>query len=257
MKKICIANQKGGVGKSTTAICMSAILSQKKKKVLCIDTDPQCNTSSFYGAVMKEMPTLADIIYGEMDATECIQHTKIGDIIPSDTELKDAETRVPVDEARFLHLKRACSNLKGYDYVIIDTPPNIGIILKNVLAYVDEVIIPIQESGWAITGLMDFYSAIELSRGTVNPGLKISGLLTVMAKTKTTKSQRINDIADDLSKKIETTPFKTKIRESVRCTEALTEYHVPLHEYAPKCTTQKDYEEFVKEFLKREKESLK
>lgn len=249
-KKICVANQKGGVGKTTTAICLAQELRRRKKKVLFIDSDAQCNSTSFYGAKVEDQATIIDIFCADDDATECIQHTDVGDIIASDPQLKDAETIIKLDEMRFLHLKMACRSIEDeYDYVIIDTPPNMGVTVKNVLAYVDAVIIPAEESGWSMAGLMDFTKSIELAKLN-NPNIYISGILLVKSKERTKKSKRMKDLAQTLADKLNTKTFNTKIRESVACTEALTEYYVPLHEYAPKSTTCEDYERFTTELLK-------
>lgn len=253
MKTIVVANQKGGVGKSTTAIMLAQELQRKKKKVLLIDSDPQRNTTSFYRALTKDTETLADILCGDYKAIDCIQHCEYGDIIPSDDALKDAENMVKPDEMRFLHLRRSCEGLSDlYDYIVIDTPPSIGVILKNALAFADEVIVPISEDGWSLEGLIDFFEAIQMAQNTTNANLTISGLLIVMHRANTKKAGRIDELASDLAEKMNTTVFRTKIRASVRCSEALTEYGVPLYEYAPTSTTQLDYEDFTKEFLKKE-----
>ncbi len=252
-RKIAVANQKGGVGKTTTSICLAQELKRRGFRVLLIDTDPQRNASTFYDAKIEDECTLADILCGDYKAKECIQHTEKGDIIPSDDGLKDAENMIKADEIRFAHLKRSCKEIEDdYDYVIIDTPPAIGVLLKNVLAYADELIVPIQESGWSLEGIMDFADAISLAQDTTNPNLKILGLLTVMSKERTNKAARIAELSSKIAAQLHTYVFQTKIRESVKCAEALTEYAIPLHIYAPKCTTQLDYEAFVDELLGKE-----
>ena len=172
-----------------------------------------------------------------------------GDIIASDKLLSDAENLVKVDERRFTHLKRSLRSVEGqHDYIIFDTPPSIGMLLKNVLGTADYVIIPVEESGWSLDGLMDFAQALELARDN-NEKLEVLGILTVKAKERTRKAKRMGELAKRLAEKLGTKCFRTKIRESVACAEALTEYYVPLKEYAPTSTTARDYEDFVDELM--------
>ncbi len=247
--KIALTNQKGGVGKTTTSLCLGQELRSRDFKVLLIDTDAQCNSTKFYEAQTEGQATVLDIFCGDEPAVSCVQHTAKGDIIASDRLLSDAENMVKVDERRFTHLKRSIKSVDGqYDFVIIDTPPAIGVALKNVLAAVDYVIIPVEESGWSLDGLIDFAEALELARDN-NEKLKVMGILTVKAKERTRKSKRMGELAASLAEKLGTKCFKTKIRESVSCTEALTEYYVPLNEYAPGSTTAQDYKNFVDEIM--------
>lgn len=245
--KIAMANQKGGAGKTTTAICVAQELRRKGRKVLFIDCDPQCNSTGFYEAETDGKATLMDILCGDIEAKKCIQHTEKGDIIPSDVQLYDAETIVRVNELRFSHLKRACKSIETkYDYIIMDTTPTLGVILKNVLHYADRIVIPVEESGWSMAGLMSFSEALNMARGD-NPSLKVAGVLTIKVKPRTRKSGRMGIMADEIAGKLGTKRFATTIRESVACAEALTEYFIPLHEYAPESTTCEDYTKFTKE----------
>ena len=192
---------------------------------------------------------MLDILCGDEPALNCIQHTVKGDIIASDKLLSEAENMVKVDERRFTHLKRSLKSVEeNYDYIIIDTPPAIGVALKNVLAAVDYVIIPVEESGWSLDGLMDFAQALDLARDN-NEKLKVAGILIVKAKERTRKSKRIGELSTKVAEKLGSKCFKTKIRESVSCTEALTEYYVSLNEYAPDSTTNKDYQKFIDELF--------
>ena len=249
--RIAISNQKGGVGKTTTGLCVAQELKSRGFQVLLIDTDAQCNSTKFYEARTEQEATVLDIFCGDEPALNCVQHTAKGDIIASDKLLSDAETMVKVDERRFTHLKRSLKSLEyKYDYVIVDTPPSIGVVLKNVLAAVDYVIIPVEESGWSLDGLMDFANALDLARDN-NENLQVAGILIVKAKERTRKSRRMGELASQVAEKLGTKCFQTKIRESVACTEALTEYYVPLNEYAQSSTTAQDYKNFVNEILEK------
>lgn len=249
MLNLAIANQKGGVGKTTTSLCVAQELRERGHRVLLVDMDAQSNSTKFYEARSEGEATVLDILCGDMPAAECIQHTEKGDIIASDKLLSDAENLVKVDERRFTHLKRLLRSVEGqYDYIIFDTPPSIGVLLKNVLGTADYVIIPVEESGWSLDGLMDFAQALELARNN-NEKLKVLGILTVKAKERTRKAKRMGELAKRLAEKLGTKCFRTKIRESVACAEALTEYYVPLKEYAPTSTTARDYEDFVDELM--------
>lgn len=247
--RIAVANQKGGVGKTTTSLCVAQELRSRGFRVLLVDTDAQCNSTKFYEAPTQGKATMLDILCGDEPALNCVQHMAKGDIIASDKLLSEAENMVKVDERRFTHLKRSLKSVEeNYDYIIIDTPPAIGVALKNVLATVDYVIIPVEESGWSLDGLMDFAQALDLARDN-NEKLQVAGILVVKAKERTRKSKRIGELAVKVAEKLGSKCFKTKIRESVSCTEALTEYYVPLNEYAPDSTTNEDYKNFVNELL--------
>ena len=245
--KIVFANHKGGVGKSTTSICVAQELIRREYKVLFIDGDRQGNASKFYRASFENQATLIDILAADVPAEECIQHTERGDIIAFDEQLENADTIVRSDELRFLHLKRSCKALEDmYDYIIIDTPPAIDVVTKNALAYSDYVVVPTDESGWSIEGIMHFSKAVSMAQETTNPNLKIAGVLIVKGKT-FKKSQRALENCEKICDALHTITFKTVIRESAACQEALTEYGVPLREYAPHGTTTLDYDYFVDE----------
>lgn len=216
---------------------------------LLIDTDAQCNSTGFYEAKTKGEATILDIFCGDMSVSECVQHTCKVDIIPSDKLLADAENMVKVDERRFTHLKRSLKSVdKLYNYIIMDTLPAIGVALKNVLGVAQFVIILVEESGCALDGLMDFANALELAKDN-NDELTVAGILIVRAKDRTRKSKRMRELADTIAEKLGTKQFQTRIRESVVCAEALTEYYVPLSEYAQNSTTNKDYKAFVDELI--------
>jgi len=249
--KIAVCNNKGGVGKTTTAICLAQELKRRGNRVLFVDTDPQCNSTNFYEAEFEGRATMVDLLCGDSKASDTIQTTEKGDVIPSDPELKNADTSVKVNEKMFFHIRNRLPEVaNNYDYIIFDTQPAINITLRNVLAASDYVIIPMEESGFAVNGLMNIAEAVDMAKN-FNPNLQILGILTVKTKDRTKKAARMGDLMDEIAKNIGTTRFNVKIRECVACAEALTEYYVPLYEYAPNSTTNADYEAFTTEVLEK------
>ncbi len=249
--KIAVANQKGGIGKTTTALCVAASLIKKKKKVLFVDTDPQRNSTKVYNAQIEDTETLADIMYGDTPASECVQKTEMGDIIASDDQLSSAETQIQADIKRFTHLSRSMKTVEDdYDYIIFDTPPGKGVLLGNVLMYVDYLIIPVTCDAFGVQGLADFYSTIKDYKEGPNEKLQIAGILRIKYKGRQNLTREIEDeILPQLAKDMDTKLFKTVIRESVKCQEAQT-LQQSLFDYAPTCTTAEDYTAFLKELLK-------
>lgn len=250
--KIAIANQKGGIGKTTTALALSTGLIKRGFKVLLVDTDPQRSATSVYGAVTEGEATLADIMYDGAKGKECIQSTNLGDIIASDQALKVAENKIPVDTDRFYHLSDAMAGVEEeYDYIVFDTPPGNGVLLGNVLSYIDYVVIPIICDSFGIRGLRDFYDTIGDYKKRINRNLKIAGLLRVKYKGRQVLTKDIEDnILPQFAKEMDTVIFDSTISESVKCQEAQAS-KVSIFDYAPKCTTTVDYEKFIDELLKR------
>ncbi len=248
--KIAIANHKGGIGKTTTAINLAANLIERGYKVLLIDTDPQRNSTKVYGAEIDGVGTLADIMYADEKASECIQTTDIGDIIASDPTLKEAETRIPVDTDRFYHLSDSMDGVENnYDYIVFDTPPGTGVLLGNVLSYADMVLIPVTRDYLGIQGLTDFYDTVNDYRKRINKGLKIAGILRVKYKGRQSLTRDIEEnILPKFAEDMDTKLFNTTIRESVKCQEAQT-LKQSLYKYARYCTTAVDYDEFVDELM--------
>lgn len=252
MEIICIANQKGGIGKSTTTTALASILESKGKKTLLIDADPQGNSTDTYRAVSKDTATLYDIILDRDDPLpimEAIQKTEIGDIIASDPELKYADVKLPNDGNEYFILQEALAELKGYDYVIIDTAPADNKLLKNCLIAADKVVIPITADRYAIQGLSDLNKTLVQVKKRNNPKLEISGLLLVKYKGRQKLAQEVKESLKNIAFQMQTKVFETTIRESINAQKAQA-IRTTLIKFAPNSTTAQDYIAFTEELLK-------
>lgn len=252
MKTIAITNQKGGVGKTTTAVNLAADLNSKGKRVLLIDTDPQTNASDTYQAAIEGEATLYDcwLTDGDslMDPMDCIQHLAPGDIIAGDPNLREADIVIPRDVDGIYHFKDMLEKIKGYDFVIIDCPPGIGSILQSVLVASDEVIVPVTADRYSIQGLSQIWETITQIRRRLNPGLKIGGLLLVKYNLRTNLNKDVYVQLEAIAKQLETKIYKTYIRESTKAKESQA-MQKSLLDYAPDSTTGTDYMAFTEEFL--------
>ena len=250
MKIFCVANQKGGIGKTTTATALASILA-KKNKVLLIDADPQGNSSDTYRAKIKDQATLFDVILDSdpIPLKDAIQTTEIGDIVASDPLLKEADRRFPKDGNEYFILDDAIKGLKGYDYVVIDTAPADNLLLKNCLNASNYVIIPVTPDRYGIQGLADLNQTISAQKQRNNPNLKIAGLLLVKYKANTNLAKGVKEALEGVAKDMKTKVFNTTIRESVKAQNAQA-FRTTLINYAPKSTTAQDYLQFVDELLK-------
>lgn len=253
MEVICIANQKGGIGKTTTATALASILDQQGYHTLLIDADPQGNSTDTYRAISKDVATLYDVVLDRDDPlpiNEAIQHTEIGDIVASDPELKKADIILANDAAALHILKEALEKLTGYDYVVIDTAPADNMLLKNCLVAANKVVIPITADRYAIQGLSDLNKTLVSIRKYQNPTLSIAGLLLIKYKKNQILAQEVKKALEQISVQMHTKVFTTTISESVNAQKAQAT-RTTLIKYAPKCSTAKDYKAFATELIEK------
>jgi chromosome partitioning protein len=224
MKVIVIANQKGGIGKTTTATALSSILSSLGHKTLLIDADMQGNSTDTYRAVFDGQATLYDVILETAEdrtpIQEAIQCTEVGHIIASDPLLRKADDILNGDVNGLFRLQDALAELKGYDYVIIDTAPSMNSLLFNCLIAADKVIVPVTADRYGLQGLSQLNQTIQAIKKRQNPRLTIAGMLLVKFNDRTKLSREVKTSLSDVALQMGTKVFNTTIRESTKAREA-------------------------------------
>lgn len=244
-KIIAITNQKGGVGKSTTAEAVSAGLTRDGKKVLAIDLDPQGNLTHTSRA-KTDGATALGVLTGDVKVEDAIQETVLGDIIAANRGLAGADAFI-TDTGKEYRLTEAIAAVRdNYDYIIIDTPPSLGILTVNALSAADMVIIPAQCDIYSLTGIQQLFDTINPVKKYCNPDLKIEGILLTRYSARQTLSKEVTEISAQLARKIGSKLFKSTIRESVVVKEAQIRQQ-SLFDYAPKSKVTEDYMNFIEE----------
>jgi chromosome partitioning protein len=256
-KVVALANQKGGVGKTTTAINFSACLAEKRKKILLVDLDPQANATSGLGLEKGYGASIYPALLGEASAASLIKQTSIKnlDIIPSEIDLAGAEIAIARRDDYLHRLKEAMEPVIAsgvYDFIVLDCPPSLGILFMNALNIADEVIIPLQCEYLALEGLGVMVDIVNQIRDAGNPKLHISGILMTMYNVSTNLSQQV---VQEVVKHFGDRVFETLIPRNVRLSEAPS-YGKPIITYDPHCTGSAAYRNFAKEFIKRQQEHV-
>lgn len=251
---ISVVNQKGGVGKTTTCINLGACLVLFGKTTLLVDTDPQAHTTIGIGIERGDVKiSLYELLLGkENEIEKCILATRIVglDLIPSTIDLAGAEVELVEMENREVLLKKILEKLRHkYDYILIDCPPSLGLLTINALASCDSVIIPIQCEFYALEGLTQLLTTIDLVKNSLNPFLKIEGILLTMFDSRTVLSQQIQEeIRTHFGEKV----YKSVIPRSVRVAESPS-YGMPLILYDPNSRATEAYLSLAKEVIENEK----
>jgi len=255
-KVIALANQKGGVGKTTTAVNLASCLAKRKQNILLIDLDPQANATSGVGLEKEEGASIYSALLGEADARTLVKPTGIKRLhmIPSELDLAGSEVAIARMD-NYLHcLKNALRTVveqDEYDYILFDCPPSIGILFMNALYAADSVIIPMQAEYLALEGLSVILSLIDQVREAGNPGLRIEGIVMTMCDLRTNLAQQV---VDEVKKHFGDKIYQTLIPRSVRLSEAPS-YGQPVIKYAPLSKGAMAYRALAKEVLARENQT--
>lgn len=254
-KIIAVANQKGGVGKTTTAVNIAAALGYYDKKVLLVDIDPQGNATSGVGVDKRGVDkSTYELLVGEAKAAEVVRHTKFKglDVMPAGIDLAAAEFEILDAPDRSQRLKKALLTVKqNYDYIVIDCPPSLGLITTNALTAADSLLVPIQCEYYALEGLSQLMNSVRYVKRKLNEHIYIEGVLLTMYDGRLNLTQQVvNEVKQFFPKKV----FGTVIPRGVRLSEAPS-YGMPIMYYDKSCKGSEAYLNLAQELLYKEKKA--
>jgi chromosome partitioning protein len=256
LRILVVANQKGGVGKTTTAINLGTALAAVGEKVLLIDSDPQGNASTGLGiGRAQRKKTLYDVLMGESPIVEAIVHSELPglDVVPAHPDLSGVELELGQMARRSFKLRDAIDPLRGaggYTYILIDCPPSLNLLTVNAMAAADAVLVPLQCEFFALEGLTQLMRTVELVRGSLNPNLEIQGVVLTMYDRRNSLSEQV---ARDVRGHFGQTVYTTVIPRNVRVSEAPS-FGKPVLVYDLKCAGSQAYLKLAREVVMRERD---
>lgn len=255
-KVICVTNQKGGVGKTTTAVNLSYYLAKDKNKTLLVDFDPQGNATSGLGIEKADKDilgaTMTEVILGAAPMEQAIRPTKYKnfDLAPATPELANAEVEITSMQKKFVRLRDAVRTVaENYDYIIIDLPPSLSLLTVNGMIASNYLLLPVQTEFYALEGVAQLLESMKLVMKQANPNLKLLGVLATMYDKRTSLSAQV---FEEIKKYFKNLTFNTTIPRNVRVAEAPS-HGVPVGAYDKFSKGAKAYKEFTKEVLERTK----
>lgn len=248
-KIVAIANQKGGVGKTTTCVNLCAALTKRNRRVLLVDCDPQGNSTSGMGVSKDTMPNIYDLIVSGADASDCIVKTEYGSVLPANRELSGATVElVDMDNREFILKTALLSSREDFDYIFIDCPPSLEMLTVNALTAADSVLIPVQCEYYALEGIADLMNTIKLTKKSLNPALEVQGIVMTMFDGRTNFSDQV---ATEVEQFFGSAVYKTRIPRNVRTAEAPS-HGKPVVSYDRLSKGSRAYLHLANEFIKRE-----
>jgi chromosome partitioning protein len=250
MKILVVVNQKGGVGKTSTCINLAACLSMQGRKVLVVDADPQSNCTSGLGVERSKIKkSIYDCLLDPRQAQDVILKDVLEnlDLLPSTIDLAGSEIELVSAISRENRLKNYLNGLEGYDFVIVDCPPSLGLLTLNALVASNALIVPIQSEFFALEGLMQLFRTVQLVRDYLNPSIEVMGLLLTMVDIRTRLSR---EVVDEVRRQYGEAVFVTMIPRNIRISESPS-HGKPVVLYDPNCPGSVAYQEFAKEVSAR------